>query len=371
MGRVLSDRYRLGSRIGGGGMGAVFQAEDEALQRTVAVKVIPGTEAADQQFLREARALSRLRHPGIVQLFDAGTDDGDGYLVLELIEGRTLAELLRQGALPPASVEQIGRQLAEALAHAHALGVVHRDVSPANVLVDDDGCMRLTDFGIARFAEATATVGGEIWGTPAFIAPEQVTGEAVGPPADVYALGLVLLEALTGTRAFPGTARESTLARLHRDALVPPDLPEPWPGLLRQMTARDPHARPSAASVAARLSGADAAVRTMAMPKAAMPLATPFGAAAAGRSVRHAPPLRRPIAAVAALLLLSAVLLGVALRADGPGTSLDGVEPATAATTPSPPPSPAPPTDTADDEDDEEEDEGKGRGKGRGKDKDD
>jgi serine/threonine protein kinase len=342
-------------------MGAVFQAEDEALQRTVAVKVLPGTGAADQQFLREARALSRLHHPGIVQLFDAGTDDGDAYLVLELVDGRTLSDLLRQGPLPPAQVEHIGRQLAEALAHAHELGVVHRDISPANVLVHDDGTVRLTDFGIARLAEATATVGGEVWGTPAFIAPEQVAGETAGPPADIYALGLILLEALTGVRAFPGTAREACMARLHRDPAVPVGLPAPWPGLLRQMTARDPHARPTAAAVSARLANTEQAGGTMVMPvqPAASTMAMP--ATAAGAVTWW----RRPGAVVAGLLLLSAVLLGMALRADGPGARIDSFEPATAATTV--PPTTAPPTQDGDREDDDGE--GKGRGKGRGKDK--
>lgn len=357
MGRVLSDRYVLGARLGSGGMGAVFHAEDRTLQRPVAVKLLHGAHGADPRFLREARALSRLRHPGIVQLFDAGTDEHDSYLVLELVEGRTLAELLHQGPLPPAQAEHVGRRLAEALAHAHGLGIVHRDISPANVLVHDDD-VRLTDFGIARMAEATATVGGEVWGTPAFIAPEQVAGETVGPPADIYALGLVLLEALTGARAFPGDARESSLARLHRDPVVPADLPHPWPGLLRQMTARDPHARPSATSVAARLADTSQGTRVM-------PIHTAATTALPPATSRSGAWWRRPGAAVAGLLLLSAVLLGMALRADGPGTRIEALEPATVATTPSPPPTTAPPAA------DEDEDDGKGRGRGRGKHKDD
>ena len=373
MGRLLSDRYVLGPRLGSGGMGAVFHAEDLALQRQVAVKLLHGAHGEDPRFLREARALSRLRHPGIVQLFDAGTDDHDGYLVLELVEGRTLSDLLRDGPLGPQHVERIGVQLAGALAHAHELGVVHRDVSPTNVLVHDDGTVRLTDFGIARMAEATATVGGEVWGTPAFIAPEQVAGETAGPPADIYALGLVLLEALTGARVFPGTARESSLARLHRDPAVPADLPHPWPGLLRQMTTRDPYARPSAASVSARLSGAGEATGTMVLPVQAattvamLPPALPW----------TAPWWRRPVAAVAGLLLLSAVLLGMALRADR-GARIDAFDAATAATTPPPPttaPSPTDDDENNDDgdegDDDEGEGEGKDRGKGRGKHKDD
>ncbi|HWH32626.1 MAG TPA: serine/threonine-protein kinase, partial [Egibacteraceae bacterium] len=215
MERVLADRYRLRHRIGGGGMGAVFEAEDVVLERTVAAKVLPGVGTGDREFLREARALSRLRHHGIVGLYDAGSDRGDAYLILELVSGQTLRERLDAGPLDAQEAGRVGHELAEALGHAHRLGVVHRDLSPSNVLLDRSGRVRLTDFGIARLSEATATSASEVWGTPAYMAPEQVAGEAVGPPADVYALGLLLLEALTGRRAFPGAPRESGFARLH------------------------------------------------------------------------------------------------------------------------------------------------------------
>lgn len=254
---TLSERYHLEALVGRGGMADVYRARDRVLERPVAVKVVRGASEEDgRRFAREIRAMAALSHSGIVQIFDAGTHDDAPYLVMELIEGSSLPDLLADGPLDHDKVVGLGRQLARALAHAHDLGVVHRDVKPANVLVGADGRPRLSDFGIARLADATrVTTPGMTSGTAAYLAPEQLEGDDVGPPADVYSLGLVLLEALTGRREFTGTAVEAAMARLHRDPVVDDDLGAPWDTLLPAMTARDPDARPRARQVADRLSG--------------------------------------------------------------------------------------------------------------------
>ncbi|HWB70785.1 MAG TPA: serine/threonine-protein kinase [Egibacteraceae bacterium] len=252
---TLADRYRVVARLGAGGMAEVFEAEDLLLERRVAVKVLRGASSQDaRRFAAEIRAQSPLTHPSIVRLYDAGTHDGSSYLVMELVGGRSLADLLADGPLDPGLAAALGRQLAGALDHAHRFGVVHRDVKPSNVLIDEDGTARLADFGIARLVdEATLTATGTTIGTAAYLAPEQLRHAPVAGVADVYALGLVLLEALTGHRAFPGSSVEAAMARLVRDPAVPDHLPAAWRALLAAMTARDPGARPDARAVAARL----------------------------------------------------------------------------------------------------------------------
>jgi serine/threonine protein kinase len=166
---------------------------------------------------------------------------------MELVEGETLADLIRRGALPSDRVADIGARLADALGYVHAQGLVHRDVKPANVLLGVDGRVRLTDFGIARLVDAAkVTATGLTVGTASYLSPEQVTGDPVGPPADIYALGLVLLECLTGKREYPGGAVEVALARLSRPPQVPATLPAGWAGLLGAMTDRNPARRPTA-----------------------------------------------------------------------------------------------------------------------------
>src|SRR5206468_309302 len=179
----------------------------------------------------------------LVSVYDAGTteDTGQPYLVMQLIDGHTLADELREGVLPAERSARYGAALADALAYVHAQGFVHRDVKPANVLVSNDGRVHLADFGIARLVDSAHTTrAGEVVGTPAYFAPEQVAGEPVGAAVDVYSLGMVLLECLTGERSFEGTAMEVAVARLARDPDVPEHLPAGWRRLLRAMTARDP-----------------------------------------------------------------------------------------------------------------------------------
>ena len=226
---TVGDRYRLGPLLGRGGGADVFQADDLTTGRPVAVKVLRGASATDlRRFEYEAETLRRLDHPAIVRMCDDGEHEGVPYLVLDLVDGESLATRLENGPLPDDEARAMGARLAGALAYAHSLGVVHRDVKPGNVLFDEAGAAHLTDFGIARLTDMTAiTSTGFVIGTAAYLSPEQVTGSVATPASDVYALGLVILEALTGERAYPGAPSEAALARLQRSpeipAAVPPD----------------------------------------------------------------------------------------------------------------------------------------------------
>jgi eukaryotic-like serine/threonine-protein kinase len=252
-GSTLGSRYRLGRLLGRGGMAQVYQGTDGVLGRQVAVKVFnAGTDIATclarQQL--EIRALARLQHPNIVAVFDAGTDAGVSFVVMQLIDGVTLAERTRGSALAPAETARVGRAIADALAHVHSLGMVHRDIKPGNILCGADGTVFLTDFGIVRLIGRTRLTQHGTIGTVSYLAPEQVRGEDVGTAADIYALGLVLLECLTGAPEYPGSSAESAVARLSRPPRVPPTVPQSWGDLLTGMTAADPAARPSAREVA-------------------------------------------------------------------------------------------------------------------------
>lgn len=266
---VLGGRYELGPLLGRGGMADVFRAEDRTLRRAVAVKVLreAAGDASDRaRFVGEARTLAGLSHSGLVTVLDAGfgvTDlpasdapagDDRPFLVMELVDGRTLGRVVQDWGrgLPLEDVGSVGAQVAEALAYVHRNGVVHRDVKPGNILLGPRTRVRLADFGIARLVEDSAghTRTGHVIGTAAYLAPEQVTGDQVSGATDVYSLGLVLLEALTGRREFPGAGTEAAVARLHRDPEVPESLPEEWRELLARMMARDPAERPAADEVA-------------------------------------------------------------------------------------------------------------------------
>ncbi len=230
--RVLG-RYRLVRRLGAGGFGVVWLAHDEKLERAVAVKRIAVHEpAAAARAEREAKTAARLGHPGIVALYETARDDEAIYLVSELVRGRTLGGLLEDGALSDADVLRLGAALCDALGHAHRRGVIHRDVKPGNILVPDggehDGRVKLTDFGVARtLGDDALTRTGDVVGTLAYMAPEQADGRALGVEADLYALGLVLFEALSGVnpvraRGAAATARRvgarlPALGRLRRD----------------------------------------------------------------------------------------------------------------------------------------------------------
>ena len=269
---MLDDRYRLGDRLGGGAAAEVYRALDERLQRPVAVKLFRGDAAAQlQRHEAEMRTLASLDHPSLVGVYDAGTDDATGapYLVMQLVEGSTLADELRDGPLPPERAATYGAALADALAYVHERGFVHRDVKPANVLISGDGRVHLADFGIARLVDSVhETRTGDVLGTPGYFSPEQVTGDPVGAPTDIYALGIVLIECVTGTRPFEGGPMEVALARVNRSPDIPASLPEPWRVLLRAMTMRDPAQRPTAPTVAdslRRIAAGEDLDRTVAM----------------------------------------------------------------------------------------------------------
>jgi serine/threonine protein kinase len=259
-GIFLGGRYRLLEPIGHGSMGTVHRARDEHLGRDVAVKLIqtPALSAVDlRRDEDEVKVLARLNHPSLVTLFDAGSDLLEThlpqiYMVMELIRGPDLRDRLSRGALPPVDVAQIGHDLAEGLDYVHDQGVIHRDVKPANIMMFDyrhHGARvraKLTDFGIAVMMEAPLARGGTFVGTAAYVSPEQAKSETLGPSSDIYSLGLVLLECLTGVVSYPGPPLPSALARLLRAPHIPAELHPRWVRLLRAMTAADPTARPSA-----------------------------------------------------------------------------------------------------------------------------
>ncbi|MCU1520533.1 MAG: serine/threonine protein kinase, partial [Arthrobacter sp.] len=267
-GFLLSGRYRVEELIGRGSESTVYRAQDELLQRQVAVKVF--RNGADdvvrtRQQGQEVRILAGMSHHALVTLFDAGADLSDPdarltYLVMELVRGPDLRHRTAQGSLSPAHMALIGHDLADGISYMHHHGIVHRDIKPANILLvdysNDDRRPRakLSDFGVAVLQgdDHIADEGGTS-GTPAYLSPEQAAGEPAGPPSDIYSLGLVLLEGLTGKMAYPGAPIQSAVARLLQDPHIPEELAPKWVALLSSMLARDPAARPAAREVSLAL----------------------------------------------------------------------------------------------------------------------
>ena len=254
MDQVIAERYALGPLLGVGGMARVYAADDQRLHRRIAIKLVPLAAAepiARQRFIREARSAAGFVHPNSVAIYDAGEADGYLYLVMEMVEGRTLADrLAEQGALQPTEATVIASSVLNALAAAHAVGIVHRDVKPANILLGDNGSVKLADFGIAKRLDdaGDVTIAGDIIGTPKYLAPEQISGHPATPASDVYALGVVLYEMLAGQPPFDADTPLAT-ALAHRDAPVP-DLAQLRPGLpgrlehvVHTAMAKDPAAR--------------------------------------------------------------------------------------------------------------------------------
>jgi serine/threonine-protein kinase len=304
-------RYRLERRLGSGGMASVHLAHDRELDRPVAVKLLADGLVDDaalrERFVREARLAAGLAHPNIVAVFDAGEDEGCPFIVTEYVEGETLAELLRRrGRLLPDEAVEIALQACAGLAHAHANGLVHRDVKPQNLLVRADGAVKIADFGIARLVDATrVTEVGTVLGTAAYLAPEQASGGEITPAVDVYGLGAVLYELLTGQTPYP-VASLAELARAQAEPLtspreLAPEVPPELETVVMRALARLPEYRPStAAELAAELSAATGEAPTE-------PLAPAPRVA------------RRRLWPLAAAALLFALGVGLALAWDGDG----------------------------------------------------
>jgi serine/threonine protein kinase len=258
-GVTLGGRYRLDERIAGGGMGDVWRGTDEVLGRTVAVKILlpalldePGFA---ERFRGEARTMATINHPGVVDVYDYGSDQQLAFLVMEYVEGDALSRTLsRVGRLTPARTMALVAQAADALQAAHANGIVHRDVKPGNLLVRPNGTLVLTDFGIARSAlVGQLTVAGSVLGTASYISPEQASGAVATPASDVYALGVVAYQCLSGHRPFDGATPIEIAMKHVRDnpRPLPADIPPPVRAIVERAMAKDPAARwPTAAAMA-------------------------------------------------------------------------------------------------------------------------
>ena len=250
---LFAGRFRLGPLLGQGGMSDVYRAVDETSGETVAVKVVrSGDPELARRLAQEVRVHERMEHVGLVRLLDTGVADGQAYIVMELIEGATLAASLRAEPLGTRLTAKLGGILGSALAYVHAEGIVHRDVKPSNILLGADGRAVLGDFGIARLLDATTfTIDGTTIGTVSYMAPEQLEDHSVGPAADIWSLGIVLLECLTGRRVYEGTSSEIIARRLAAPVPLPADLPVPWKLLLSGMLDHRPEQRLDGGQVAA------------------------------------------------------------------------------------------------------------------------
>ncbi|MEV8537480.1 serine/threonine-protein kinase [Streptomyces sp. NPDC051572] len=328
-GRLVGGRYRLLERIGSGGMGTVWRAFDELVDREVAVKQprLPG-DPEDEEFqraahrlYREARAAARVDHPSAVAIHDVVIEDELPWIVMELVRGESLHELLGRGPLAPAEAARIGRAVLGALRAAHAVGIVHRDVKPANVLLGPHDRVVLTDFGIAHIqGEESLTASGEFVGSLEFIAPERMSGTGAGPASDLWSLGVLLYAAVEGASPFRRTTVESTLG-----AILAGDPPEPTRAgplgpLVLRLLERDPEARPGAEEVGAVLDavaeGKDVPEPTVAL-QDAVPGEEPEGAAVVSDAVPEPEPEPEPEpkSRPRRALLITLITLGVLLLA--------------------------------------------------------
>ena len=295
--RVLDQRYELLERVGGGGMADVYKAQDRLLDRPVAVKILHAQFQSDEEFIekfhREAQAAARLSHPNIVNIYDVGASGDDHYIVMEYVPGRTLKELIQQrGHLAPEEALTITGEIAEALAHAHANGLVHCDIKPHNILMMNGQTAKVADFGIARaVTESTMTYSGNVIGSVHYFSPEQAKGTMITPKSDVYSLGVVLYEMLTGELPFTGENPVSIAMKHLQDEPTPvrridPDIPPVVEALVSRMMAKDPAMRPSSEEVVHEVEQAKAMMNGSAPAAAPDPYATQVlprvGAAAPG-----------------------------------------------------------------------------------------
>jgi serine/threonine-protein kinase len=339
--RLLVARYELGDRLGHGGMGEVWAATDRRLGRDVAVKQLRVDLAeqpvARRRFETEARAAAGLTHPNIVTVYDCGEDEGRPFLVMERLPGRTLADEIVLGPLALERAVEVSCAVLSALSAAHEANIIHRDIKPGNVLLTDTGMAKVSDFGIAKTAEgSTATVTGELLATPAYLAPERIRGEPASPASDLYAVGVLLYESLSGTRPFQGDTPIAVLDAVARGGATPlasirSDLPVAVLAVVERAMATDPGARfSSAAEMAAALaapSADDATVRIdpehagATQPFAGSPLHddTRVLARPSASPRRRSRGARRWVAAGLGLLVVAAVGIGAAVTRDDSG----------------------------------------------------
>jgi serine/threonine-protein kinase len=339
---VIADRYRPIEQIGAGGMATVWKAEDTVLGRHVAIKrLLPhlaDDPAASERFAREARAAAKLSHPGIVTVFDTGEDADGPYIVLELITGETAsAQLARSGPMGPQEAGLMISQVAAALDHAHAAGVIHRDIKPANLIIEPDGRVRLADFGIARTLDdrATITGSGELVGTISYLAPEILRGEPATPSSDIYGLGAVTYELISGRPPFSADSPAALLEAVRSSDVPSLDglAPDPISTAVGRAMARAPEDRPdTAGAFAAELVGSTTLVMAAAPvpgtvdpapvtgsedPTVVQPATPPPPPPPPRAPTRSVAPARksRPRSPVWPLLLLLVTLVGLAAAA--------------------------------------------------------
>ncbi len=372
---MLHGRYRLGQRLGQGGMSEVFAAEDLRLGRPVAIKMLRPHLGADAtvryRFEQEARTAARLSHPNVVGILDTGEEDGVAFIVMERLDGTTVCDELAKGALDEERVRSIARQVLDALAAAHDAGVIHRDIKPANLLTCTDGRVKVADFGIATAMDEAQTITGTglLMGTPAYLAPERLSGKPASPSADLYSLAAVLYECLTWRRPFEGPTTLETIVQIRETDPRPLAELRPGvdPGLAEVVEAtldKDPARRPTSAramrawldgsfdteTVSLHLDPASTAVIPFGPPTRALPSgqplptpeATPLDPALPARRPAIgerlpalAEPLRRhrvPIAFLGAMLL--ALLVGLPLWGGGAAPAPTRPTPATQLSSP-------------------------------------
>ncbi|MFD0135068.1 protein kinase [Streptomyces sp. NPDC127159] len=398
---LLEDRYQLEEPLGRGAMGEVWRAADHVLNRTVAVKVLHGDDAAAlERFRMEAQTAGRLSHPNVVGVYDFGSHDGRPYLVMELVDGWNLSqERSVYGVLAPREAAGIAAQMAAGLAAAHRHGVIHRDVKPANVMLTIDRNVKLTDFGIARFADAVAgalTATGKIVGSAAYLAPERAMGHSAQPASDVYSLGCVLYELLTGHPPFRGTnslavVQQHVEARPAPPTRLRPDIPPALADYVMCLLSKDADGRPTADQAAAWLEAwhrspdpaepeqdrPEAVALTAALPIAAEPEAADTSPRVQRRG-RRKPPSKAVLGAVGVALFAGAVALGATWIGDSgrdtptaPTPSAPGAAPSASVDRTSPTgPSADAPSDTAAPQDDRggnDDHGGDGHGGGHGR----
>lgn len=344
--RMLGDRYEIEEKLGHGGMATVYRGRDRVLGRPVAVKMLAQRYAGDEKFVtrfrREAQASARLNHENIVSVFDTGDTDGQHYIVMELVEGETLADLLkREGQLSPELAARIAGRVARALHAAHGEGIVHRDVKPGNVMLTPAGEVKVMDFGIARAAtDETLTQTGMVLGTASYLSPEQSRGDPVDHRSDVYALGCVIYEMLTGQPPFTGGSPLSVAYKHVNDAPEPvsrvnPSVPPDLEAAVMRALEKDPDARfPSADSMRQAVTGAVAEKTTEPLGGDTAVLPTPTEPVAPERVDRRA----WILVAVVAAVLIAATIAALALTGDGGrGRQQEGEPPPTEQPSPAEP----------------------------------